>query len=247
MCDDVAVADWLGESLRPWTPGGGIDHVASILPAAFPAHGRILHRAISGSEGTRWADIAATTGTKLDAETSYDELVGWRTKDTHQAATQPRAEPDRGSLSPDECGAVAEVLARHTTTPDLCWFCIWDGFNVAPLNRLGESAPRVAFEHRSCLLFRGPVAAATAFQYDQVFQGSTITWFQSPTWWWPDDRAWCVASELDIYSTYVAGTSAAVRALIDHPTLEVIECNPEHSIDLGPYRVTPRAEDGRAN
>jgi hypothetical protein len=44
-----------------------------------------------------------------------------------------------------------------------------------------------------------------------------------------------VASELDIYSTYVAATAAAVRALIEHPELEALACNSEQSVDRGPY------------
>jgi hypothetical protein len=77
------------------------------------------------------------------------------------------------------------------------------------------------------LLFHGPVTGATAFRSEP--------WFQSPTLWWPDDRAWCVASELDIYSTYVAAGTAAVRALIADPALEVLECTADQDIDHGHY------------
>ena len=111
---------------------------------------------------------------------------------------------------------------------------MWEGYGTAwtVLNRLGERAPRVPLEHRNCLLFRGPVRSATAFQ-----EGP---WFQSPTVWWPADRAWCVQSELDIYSTYVAASSAAVRALLDHPVLEVVECRAGDDIDHGPYAAQGR-------
>jgi len=51
--------------------------------------------------------------------------------------------------------------------------------------------------------------------------------------WRRQDRGW--TSELDIYPTYVAATSGAVRALMAHPMLEVVECSPEQDIDHGPY------------
>jgi hypothetical protein len=86
-------------------------------------------------------------------------------------------------------------------------------------------APQVHLENRDCILFRGPVTAATAFRSEPMYQ--------SPTLWWPTDRAWCVASELDIYSTYVAAPAAALHALIDHPALEVLECTAEQGIDKG--------------
>jgi hypothetical protein len=233
LSDDVQAARWVRSALRPWT-NRGIHHVATLVPADYPAYARVLHRASTRTEDVRWADIAALTGQRLTSETSYGELIGWRPDAKHQSPPDPWLEPERGSLRPDECAAVAEVLARHTATPDDCWFCIWEGYGWTELSRLAEGRPRVALEHRDCLLFRGPVSAATAFRWEP--------WFQSPTLWWPADRAWCVASELDIYSTYIAATSAAVRDLIDHPALEVLQCTAEQDIDHGPYPSTRTGE-----
>lgn len=231
VCDEVSAADWVRAVLRP--SDRGIQHVATLVPADYSAHARILHRTGTRTEDVRWAEIAALTGQRLHGETQYAELTGWHADHEHQGPPEPWVEPQRGSLRPDECVAVAEVLARHTTTPDDCWFCVWEGYGSAwtILNRLAERAPRVGLEHRACLLFRGPVTAAAAFH-----EGP---WFQSPTLWWPDDRAWCVASELDIYSTYVAAARIAVRALITNSALEVIECTAENDIDNGPYSAWP--------
>jgi hypothetical protein len=225
LCEDVAPAAWLRPALRRWDHG--VHHVATLVPADYPTHGRIFHRGGTRSAGLRWAEIAAQTGREFNAEAQYAEIVGWRGDADHQSPPEPWIEPEHGSLRPDECAAVAEVLADHTTTPDDCWFCLWEGYGWKVLSRLAEIAPRVPLENRNCLLFRGPMSAATAFRSDP--------WFQSPTVWWPADRAWCVQSELDIYSTYVAPTSSAVHALIGHPMLEVVECSPEQDIDHGPY------------
>jgi hypothetical protein len=224
--DDVDTADWLRRALRPWT-NRGIHHVATLVPAEYPAHARILHRASTRTGEVRWADIAARTSQPFTAATSYRELVGWHPDADHQSPPEPWLAPMDGSLRPDECAAVADVLARHTATPNDCWFCVWEGYGWTELSRLAEGRPRVVLEHRNCLLFRGPVSAATSFR--------SAPWFQSPTLWWPADRAWCVASELDIYSTYAAATSAAVRDLIAHQALEVLECAAEDDIDHGPY------------
>ncbi|MDQ1521760.1 MAG: hypothetical protein QOI55_2833, partial [Actinomycetota bacterium] len=231
LCANVAPAGWLRGALRPWTDRG-IRHVATLVPASYPAHARVFHRAATRANDVRWADIAAHTGQHLTAESRYRELTGWHPDAAHQSPPEPWLEPDRGSLRADECAAVAEVLARYTTTPRDCWFCLWEGYGTAwtALNRVAEHAPRVALEHRSCLLFRGPVSAATAFRSGPLFQ--------SPTLWWPEDRAWCVASELDIYSTYVAATPPAVDALIEHPALEVLACSAEQDIDHGAYPTT---------
>jgi hypothetical protein len=230
LCDDVAPARWLRRALWPWT-SNGIRHVATLVPASYAAHGRVLHRAGTLSTDLRWAEIATTTGRRLGPTTQYGELIDWRADAKAQSPPVPWREPNRGSLEFDECRAMAEVLARHTSTPERCWFCLWEGYGTAwtTLNDLARVAPRVWLEHRACLLFRGPVSAATTFREPP--------WFQSPTLWWPEDRAWCVASELDIYSTYVAGSTASIDALAAHPTLEVIEVAPDEDIDHGPYVV----------
>jgi hypothetical protein len=261
VCDDVREADWLRASLRPWRERGphvaALRPVAALVPAAYPAHGRILHRASRGSHFVRWAEVAALTGQRLHAETQYGELIGWEWDADDQMPPEPWGEPEPGSLRPEECAAVAEVLSGYTTTPDDCWFCVWEGYGWPELERLRARAgfvaadggrvdleadyetagpaaypvavpvaPLVGLEDRDCILFRGPVTAATAFRSGPMYQ--------SPTLWWPTDRAWCVASELDIYSTYVAAEPAALHALIDHPALEVLECTAEQVIDRGP-------------
>jgi hypothetical protein len=233
VCDDVGPADWLVAALEPWPPRPRQRPitVASFVPAFYPAHGRVFHHAwmSNSAEPVRWATIAARAGQTFDARTRFNELVGWDRDSRMQDAPEPWSQPDPGSLCPQECGAVAEVLVKHTTTPDTCWFCVWEGYGTGwpVLNRLGEWAPRVALQYRNCLLFRGPLRAATAFRSEP--------WFQSPTLWWPDDRAWCVASELDIFSTYLGATPEAVHDLIAHPDIEVLECTADERIDLSPY------------
>ena len=44
---------------------------------------------------------------------------------------------------------------------------------------------------------------------------------QSPNLFWPRDRAWCVASEIDLFCTLVAGSNALAEKLIANPRLEV--------------------------
>lgn len=45
---------------------------------------------------------------------------------------------------------------------------------------------------------------------------------QSPSWWWPEDRAWVVHSEVDYDSTLVAGGADLAEALLDDPDIECL-------------------------
>jgi hypothetical protein len=44
----------------------------------------------------------------------------------------------------------------------------------------------------------------------------------SPNLWWPDDRAWVVATEVDFAWTYVGGTRDLAEAVLGEPRLEVL-------------------------
>ncbi len=41
--------------------------------------------------------------------------------------------------------------------------------------------------------------------------------------WWPDDRAWCVASEVDFHSTYVGGSRRLIDGLLGDERIEALE------------------------
>lgn len=43
----------------------------------------------------------------------------------------------------------------------------------------------------------------------------------SPAFWWPDDRAWFVSTEIDAQSTYVAGRAELIDRLLATDGLEV--------------------------
>ncbi|MFL6181783.1 MAG: hypothetical protein ACJ73J_05690, partial [Actinomycetes bacterium] len=43
---------------------------------------------------------------------------------------------------------------------------------------------------------------------------------QSPSQWWPQDRMWCVASEIDFDSTLVGGPADLITEITHHPKLE---------------------------
>lgn len=45
--------------------------------------------------------------------------------------------------------------------------------------------------------------------------------------WWPADRSWVVATEIDYEWTFVAGSDALVEAVLAHPDLEALRTTPQ--------------------
>ena len=166
-----------------------------MVPDGFAAYARILHPAWRGGAKVRWRELA---GGPIDPPTRFEALAA---KGVH--------EPFTGTLDCGELRALVDVLAPDTA--GVCWFGVWVGFGWVP-----DPAPatRLWLPERPLLLYSGSLAAATALC--EPFQ-------QSPTLWWPNDRAWCVASEVDFHSTYVGGPRELIDRLLGDARIEALE------------------------
>jgi hypothetical protein len=78
----------------------------------------------------------------------------------------------------------------------------------------------VRLPNRNYLLYAGPVAAVTAVA---PLSGDG----QTANLWWPADRAWCVASEIDLAWTYLAGPAGLISALLADSRLEALPARPD--------------------
>jgi hypothetical protein len=71
--------------------------------------------------------------------------------------------------------------------------------------------PKVTLPYRNYFLFNGPLHAAREL-------GSITPWGsfdpQSPNLFWPQDHAWCVATEIDLFFTFVAGSEKLAKSLL---------------------------------
>jgi hypothetical protein len=119
----------------------------------------------------------------------------------HEAVGSGRSEDEQLRL-------LLDVLAAHTSTPEECYFCVWDGYGD-----LG--GPKVTVPHRSYHLFAGPLRDARA--------ASTPT---GPAFVWPADHAWCVARDVDPHWAGIGATRAAVDQLVADPRLDVVVADP---------------------
>jgi hypothetical protein len=66
------------------------------------------------------------------------------------------------------------------------------------------------------LLYSGPIDRALEPRTDP------FPFDQSPNLWWPDDRAWFVATEIDFDSTFVGGDDRLIGALVSDTRLEAL-------------------------
>jgi len=62
---------------------------------------------------------------------------------------------------------------------------------------------------------------------------------QSSHLWWPADRAWCVATDIDQMSTYVAGTAECVADLLAADGVEAVPAAADDGIFWAADTVNP--------
>jgi hypothetical protein len=230
---DTSAARWIEERLWKWSDRGLL--VGSVVPEGFAAYARVLHparrRVEGGGEGerVRWSTVASWTARTVHAEMQFDRVALLAGRNEYPAWGYRPAE---GVLPREDCERLASLLHPFTSTPDVCWFGIWEGYGFLDPKR-HEGLPRVKTPERTYILYRGPLQAVTAFSWGQ-------TW-QSPNLWWPDDRAWCVATEIDLPETYVGGSEAAIDRVVADSQLEALRTRLDARVDIDADTINPPA------
>jgi len=202
--------------------------VASRVPPVFPAYARVLHPAVRYAGDVdvdvRWDEVAAYNGTTAHRLAQWPALTGsWEHVAEEDQPGVWNASPAEGHLAAHVAAALAALLAGWTTTPQECWFGWCED---APGGR-----PHLRLPGCDLRLRRGPVTLAAAnFAAEPREQSAAV--------WWPADRAWFVATDPRLMSSYVGGPAGAVQAVLASP-LEAHPASPEDPVGFDADRVNP--------
>jgi hypothetical protein len=216
---DGSAADWWLGQLPPWGPEQGVP-VASLVPRSFPAVAQVLHpwwgHPPPDGRPVTWAELAREHGFA-----SVGELAQTLQWDTHSlpAAEASGLHAVEGRLDRFTASALVDVLGDMTETADDVFVAVWTGWGDVPPQRF-PGAAHLATHKRGHFLLRGPLTGV-------LTSVSASSVFDSPVagLWWPADRAWFVATEIDDQWTFVAGAQALVDRLIDDQRLEAARTN----------------------
>ena len=234
--------------------------MTGVVPAGFDAYVRILHPVDTvGTELVRWRDVAAATGRVV-----HPLVQWWRLIDAREPF-DPRSErwdgggPETGALDEPDAGVLVELLAGHTSTPDVAYFALWEGsghFNgdrvtygvnegwrygrrfsggrrrrsqPVPVTTLAErlvAGPRLRHPGRDYVMLTGSLTEASSIA-EPV---GSLPWPLSGNLVWPEDRAWCIGTEVDLDSTLVGCTRAAAADILSCEELEAFPIGPAESL-----------------
>lgn len=221
---DVSPGAWIVEALRDDRS------VASLVPPAFAAYARVLHPAVryAGDDDVdvRWDEVAAHNGTTAHRLMQWPAVTGsWEYVAEEDQPGIWNDSPAEGHLPAHVAAALASLLAAWTTTPQECWFGWCD--------EARDSPPHLRLPTCDLLLRRGPITLAAANFAPEPQE-------QSAAAWWPADRAWFVATDPTLMSTYVGGPTGAVDAVLAS-SLEAHPASPEDPVgnDTDPVNPAP--------
>jgi hypothetical protein len=105
---------------------------------------------------------------------------------------------------------------------------------LAEVAERANSAPRFEHPGRSYLLAISPTSA--------IFELSRPPLGITPSLVWPDDRAWCVTTEIDFDSTLVGCSEECAAALVANDRLEALLVPPDGRLDIGGDELNPPSE-----
>lgn len=120
-----------------------------------------------------------------------------------------------GELDKVTANALVDLLSDGTATPDDVFVAVWTGWGDIPVQRF-PGAAYLDTEARGHFLLRGPLSG--------VLTSVATSSIARPVsgLWWPADRAWFVATEIDCAWTFVAGSEALIDRLISDPRLDAV-------------------------
>jgi hypothetical protein len=231
---DARAAEWIVDRVR----GFGAS-VLSLVPSGFAGYLRVFHPARRGAEPVTWARIAAANGRRAHGGMQLGAITGSERHETEGQAGVFDAPPATGTLPPELLDPLASALAACTATPDRCWFGVWEGYGGLPPGVC--AAPTFTLPNRTHHLLTGPVGAV-----GDLARAASAGRLQSPSLWWPQDRAWCVATDVDLKSTYIGGSVSALRHVEALPGIEAWAVAPDRGIDWLSDTLNPRPGEAEA-
>ena len=211
---------WIAAALHPFAE----HRVSSLVPPVFDAYARVFHPAVrypddelfgididddAADEDVTWAEVAVFNGRTAHPAMEWASITGsWEFRGSDDQPGMWNDAPAEGHLPVSVATRLTAVLRRFTTTPEDCVFGLWDGFGHTPATELTLALPS-----REYWLLRGPVDLAATNLADEPAE-------QSANLWWPADRSWFVATDIDLMTTYVGGSAACIAELLAADGLE---------------------------
>jgi hypothetical protein len=237
----VEGTSWVDESLQRFRQDPEQVLVGEIVPRGFEAYARVFHparwffgRSFEQSTALRWSEIAAARGKivhpQMQIEALIDDPAAFHDPPLDVVGRGGTWSPPPEELEETEALALLPLLLPFTSAQDDAWFMLWDGYG--DLGRGIDGVPRGMIHPDRSGWTQSPESTGEdipALRHYLVVRGpldALPTWYrwrtQGPNYWWPDDRAWVVVTEIDGFTTYVGASRSCIERVVASPLLEAL-------------------------
>jgi hypothetical protein len=215
---------WILDAIRPFEYD-----VASCVPPVFEAYARVFHPAYAIDTPEphypmAWKTVAQANNRLAHPAMEWGSLVGSWHLDSQPGLWDRR--PDIGRLPVPTTRELRRVLTQYSTTTSVM-YALWNGYGGMEL----ENAEVIEMPSRPMFVVRGSIHDATE---PFGIPGRTANL------WWADDRAWCVATDIDLMTTYVGAVERCIQAIIASDALEALPVTSDQRVTWDADTLNPR-------
>jgi len=234
--DDLTAYEWIEKEtvsvdFENWNGG----RVCNLIPNHYTHFCKIINSTFYRDQGIQdetilWNQIHPNEDVKIDLgegitlkelakkyEIPYDKMISSKSIERKPGGC-PRylIYPDEGRINLDVLKKITKVLEPFTKEQS-CYF-FYD------LLKLIDRIPNDDLENG--LLYTGKLDDIFT-----IYNKGDRDGLASPTYWWPEDRSWCLSTDYDLDFTIFGGSKQLLDALMSNEKLECIEVDLETRVD----------------
>lgn len=215
----VQAASFLTERLTDFASS-----VVSIVPEGYNTYLRILHPATKKgvpSHLMSWTEIGHGLEYEVNGSTQWETLVNL----PHASKIMSEIEhPQEGTLPLNVAEALRNVLSLYSsTTNQACYYGVWIGFGC--LTSEVTRGPLFEIPERQFHLLEGSLELLTKSCSNDIYQSVNLCW--------PTTNEWCIATEIDFNSTYIACDDKLAKLMLSNSELEIFRVSQTDKVNLG--------------
>ena len=134
-------------------------------------------------------------------------------------------QPDTGRLPVGATRALGRIL-EQCSAPGRVMYALWNGYAEMPV----ADTVLIELPNRSMHVITGSIEDAIR---PFGIPGRTANL------WWATDRQWCVATDIDLMTTYVGASTHCVEAIVSSDALEALPVTSDQRITWDADAVNP--------
>jgi hypothetical protein len=215
--------------------------VGSLMPPVFDAYARVFppaHRRVPAwpddvDAPVTWHAVAAANRRIAHPAMEWGSIVG-----SWSIAAQPGlwdSKPECHEIPAAIANEINRILTSHTGT-DRLHYAVWEGYGEVH-TAMRDNAPQLRdadilhLPMRRMYVTQGSIDdAAEPFRLPE----------RTADLWWPADHAWCVATDVDLMTTYIGGSIDSITALLSSDALEAMPVTSEQRITWDTDTINPQ-------